>query len=358
MSRRPPQPSLPPCPGARETSPCLPTANGRCRGSTPFNTSPPSPGRGVDHPRLRGPATAQGVPFDATFQSTMLGTYDLIQAAVAAGVEQVIMPGNNCALGHGSRISQTPFPFQALPIDECHPAFPEDVYSSSKRAGALLLASSTRAYGIPGCGPRLGRSSAWQRCATASPYHARRAVLITSGGYEYNPRMRKAFLNGPGQEGWAFYGSPSNTGNGIRWIVQGATLAELAANIRAHPDNRATMDAATLTQQVETWNRSCMAKHAPDFDAEPDTMGTLYTLPYYAIPLYPSGPNPNRALHATTRRAGLDWDDTLIPPLYAAGEMCSVFQFVYQGGGNHAECIVFGCIAGQNTAAEVPLETA
>ena len=85
----------------------------------------------VDHPRLRGQATAQGVPFDATLQSTMLGTYDLMQAAVAAGVEQVIMAGSNCALGHGSRISQTPFPFQALPIDDSHPAFPADAYSYS-----------------------------------------------------------------------------------------------------------------------------------------------------------------------------------------------------------------------------------
>src|SRR6266446_3550375 len=102
----------------------------------------------VDHPRLREQAAAQGVPFDATFQSNMLGTYYLMQAAIAAGVERVVMAGSNCALGHGYRISQTPFPFQALPIDESHPAFPEDSYSYSKLAGELLLASYTRAYGI------------------------------------------------------------------------------------------------------------------------------------------------------------------------------------------------------------------
>jgi nucleoside-diphosphate-sugar epimerase len=39
----------------------------------------------VAHPRLREQAAAQAVPFGATFQSTMLGTYDLIPAAVAAG---------------------------------------------------------------------------------------------------------------------------------------------------------------------------------------------------------------------------------------------------------------------------------
>jgi nucleoside-diphosphate-sugar epimerase len=102
----------------------------------------------VDHPRLREQATAQGVPFDATFQSNMLGTYYLMQAAVAAGVERVVMAGSNCALGHGYRISQTPFPIQALPIDENHPTYPEDSYSYSKLAGELLLASYTRAYGI------------------------------------------------------------------------------------------------------------------------------------------------------------------------------------------------------------------
>ena len=42
--------------------------------------------------------------------------------------------------------------------------------------------------------------------------------------------------------------------------------------------------------------------------------------------------------------------------LYAAGEINSAFQFVYQGGGNLAECIVFGRVAGGNAAAEQPLD--
>jgi len=58
------------------------------------------------------------------------------------------MTGSNCALGHGYRISNTPFPFQFLPVDETHPCYPEDTYSYSKRAGEDLLASYTRAYGI------------------------------------------------------------------------------------------------------------------------------------------------------------------------------------------------------------------
>jgi len=102
----------------------------------------------TDHPHLRARVEEQGIPFDTTFKTNMLGTYYLMQAAAEAGVKTVVMAGSNCALGHGYRISDTPFPYQALPIDEMHPCYPEDSYSLSKRSGEDLLASYTRAYGI------------------------------------------------------------------------------------------------------------------------------------------------------------------------------------------------------------------
>lgn len=102
----------------------------------------------TDHPQMREQAAAQGLPFDATITANLLGVYYLVQAAVQAQVRTFVMAGSNCALGHGFRISQTPFPHQALPIDETHPTYPEDSYSFTKRAGEDLLASYTRAYGI------------------------------------------------------------------------------------------------------------------------------------------------------------------------------------------------------------------
>ena len=102
----------------------------------------------VDHPNSRTRVKEMGIPFDTTFKTNMLGTYYLMQAAVQADVRIVVMAGSNCALGHGYRISDTPFPVSALPIDETHPCYPEDTYSYSKRAGEDLLASYTRAYGI------------------------------------------------------------------------------------------------------------------------------------------------------------------------------------------------------------------
>lgn len=314
-------------------------------------------------------------------------------------------------------------------------------------------------------------------------YLARRGVVITSGGYEYNKRMRKAFLDGPGVEGWAFYGSTENTGDGIEmamkvgaglskigsvagrvicaiperrhglkiglntasvgkpnevvldnhghryaserritkdpsryifykealrfdtitltypripswmifdttllekgpivrvasaaynsiswaddnldavargWILKGETLEELAEAIRRHPDNRELMDTQSLVSAVETFNRHCVAGHDPDFHREPDSLGPVVKAPFYAIPLYPGGPNTKGGLRSNGRREVLDWDDLPIKRLYTAGEISSVFQFVYQGGGNLAEGIACGRVAGRNAALETPRET-
>ena len=311
-------------------------------------------------------------------------------------------------------------------------------------------------------------------------YYARRAVILTCGGFEYNVRMRKAFLDGPGIDGWAFYGSPENTGDGIRmamkvgaalakvgsiagriicaiperrhglrigfntsgvgkpneivvdnrgrrfaderritkdpsryifykdalqfdtvtltypripswmifdatlfdsgaviqtaqalyngidwgrdnknalrngWILEGETLDALAKKIQAHDDNHELMDATLLKQSVERWNAHCSAGHDPDFQRDVKTMGPVMKPPFFAIPLYPGGPNTKGGIRSDPQRHVLDWDDKPIPRLYTAGEISSIFQFVYQGGGNLAEGITFGRLAGRNAAAEQP----
>ncbi len=105
----------------------------------------PSP---TDHPDLRKQAEAQGISFDATMKSNIMGTYYLLQAALTYDVGIFVMTGSNCALGHGYRISDRPFPFHYLPVDEAHPSDVEDSYSYTKLAGEELLASYTRAYGM------------------------------------------------------------------------------------------------------------------------------------------------------------------------------------------------------------------
>ncbi len=102
----------------------------------------------TDHPAERAEAEKQGLPLDTTLRSNLLGTHHLLQSCVHFGVGIFVMTGSNCALGHGYRISQRPFPFRFLPVDEQHPSDVEDSYSYSKLAGEELLASYTRAYGL------------------------------------------------------------------------------------------------------------------------------------------------------------------------------------------------------------------
>jgi nucleoside-diphosphate-sugar epimerase len=102
----------------------------------------------TDHPHLRENAQERGVPFDTTMRSNVMGLYYLLQAALAKEIEIFVMTGSNCALGHGYRISDTPFPFRYLPVDEAHPTNVEDSYSFSKLVGEELLASYTQAYGM------------------------------------------------------------------------------------------------------------------------------------------------------------------------------------------------------------------
>ena len=102
----------------------------------------------VDHPGRRDHAAELGIPFDATMKSNIMGTYYLLRAMVLREVGIIIMTGSNCALGHGYRISNRPFPIEYLPIDERHPSDVEDSYSFSKLTGEELLASYSKAYGI------------------------------------------------------------------------------------------------------------------------------------------------------------------------------------------------------------------
>lgn len=319
---------------------------------------------------------------------------------------------------------------------------------------------------------------------------AKRAVIITSGGYEYNEEMRRAFLEGPGITGWAFYGTTSNDGSGIRMAVEkGAQIAKAgkAASrmIFTCPDiKHNNLNVGSITEGVGTAGTFCVNAEGKRFMDEtlitrdpsryfsykeavkmditklefpnipsylildesrrlegplcsingstggwgiipwdekndvPVEKGWMFkadtfeelgqqikdkhelnggrmvvdnfvaaaqeyasivqtgvdpqfgrelrrgeqawkpvaTPPFYALPIVAGGPNTKGGIQADGERHVIDWDNKVIPRLYTAGEVSSVFKFVYQAGGNITECLVCGRIAGINAAAEEPWE--
>ncbi len=130
------------------------------------------------------------------------------------------------------------------------------------------------------------------------------------------------------------------------WISKGQTLDAVAAAFGAVP--------ATLNATVTRYNGFCTAGKDQDFGRSPSTLKALTTAPYYALPIYPvmyntqGGPRRNPKCQVITPTG------EPIPRLYSAGELGSFWGWMYNGGGNAAEAVITGRLAGQNSAGESP----
>ena len=128
------------------------------------------------------------------------------------------------------------------------------------------------------------------------------------------------------------------------WIRQGRTIAELAG--------QAGIEKSSLEATISRYNEFCRVGKDGDFGRARDTLAPISTPPYYAIEMWPSMLNtlggPRRNEHAQVLGHG----GKPISRLYSAGELGSIWGFLYHGGGNLAECLAFGRIAGRNAAME------
>ena len=80
----------------------------------------------------------------------------------------------------------------------------------------------------------------------------------------------------------------------------------------------------------------------------------LRRAPFYAVELSPSMLNTQGGPRRNERAEILRPDGTPIPRLYSAGELGSIYSYLYQGTGNIGECLAFGRIAARNAVAETP----
>ncbi len=78
--------------------------------------------------------------------------------------------------------------------------------------------------------------------------------------------------------------------------------------------------------------------------------------PFYAVELSPSMLNTQGGPRRNERGQIVRPDGTPIPRLYSAGELGSIYSYLYQGTGNIGECLAFGRVSGRNAAAETPWE--
>ena len=142
------------------------------------------------------------------------------------------------------------------------------------------------------------------------------------------------------------------------WAVQADTIAELAEKLGIDPD--------ALTATVDKWNADIAAGEDTLFgrpienvkntaylaqDNDNASSAPLATPPFYAVAQYPTLLNTQGGPRRNVEAQVLDVFGEPIPRLYSSGELGSLWGLIYQGGGNNAEALVFGRIAGENAAA-------
>ncbi|MFA9423714.1 MAG: FAD-binding protein [Sedimentibacter sp.] len=125
-------------------------------------------------------------------------------------------------------------------------------------------------------------------------------------------------------------------------IIKANTISELAEKIG--------VDSLSLKMQIREYNKYCYYKKDPIFGRDPSTLKSIKKAPYYAMELVPSLTNTQGGPERNENGEVLDVYGNIIPHLYSAGELGSMFSSIYQGTGNLGECVAFGRISGENAA--------
>lgn len=149
-------------------------------------------------------------------------------------------------------------------------------------------------------------------------------------------------------------------------IVKADTIAALAEKlgiaVDASPANRTaptdgitagvdiTYRRAGLVNQVARYNDFCKQGYDLQFDRNPDTLQAIEKAPFYGIKIEPAVVNTQGGPQRNTNCEVLDTMGNPIPNLYSAGELGSMYGGYYTAGGNLAETIFSGRMAGKNAA--------
>ncbi len=129
------------------------------------------------------------------------------------------------------------------------------------------------------------------------------------------------------------------------WIIRGKNVADLAEKM--------PIDKSVLEETITRYNGYCQAGKDVDFGRPREHLRALEA-PLYAIKLWPALINTQGGPRRDKDARVLDPFGRPVPRLYAAGELGSIWGYLYQGACNIAEALIFGRIAGSNALAERP----
>ena len=125
-------------------------------------------------------------------------------------------------------------------------------------------------------------------------------------------------------------------------IKKADSIPALAKLIGVAPD--------VLQATLDRWNAFCAAKKDEDFGRPSGTMMKIQRPPFHAGQVWPVVSNTQGGPEHDAYQRIIDVEGAPIPRLYAAGELGSAWGHLYMSGGNLAECLVTGQVAGKEAA--------
>ncbi len=135
-------------------------------------------------------------------------------------------------------------------------------------------------------------------------------------------------------------------------VKQAPTLEELAKIIGIPGDE--------LVKTVNQFNADLASEDGVDKafgrkgKGEKPNASPIQKGPFYALEIYPTILNTQGGPRHNEKGQVLNAYKEPIKRLYVAGELGSLWGFIYQGCGNNAESLIFGRIAGENASKEKP----
>ena len=138
------------------------------------------------------------------------------------------------------------------------------------------------------------------------------------------------------------------------WSPDNIKEIELGILRQAHSiDELAKMmklDSDVLGATIARWNAACRQGDDADFGRPAGTMMPIEEPPFVFGQVWPAVSNTQGGPIHNARQQIVDTGGNAIPRLYAAGELGSSFGHLYLSGGNIAECLVTGWVAGREAA--------
>jgi succinate dehydrogenase/fumarate reductase flavoprotein subunit len=105
-----------------------------------------------------------------------------------------------------------------------------------------------------------------------------------------------------------------------------------------------------VEKSISRWNNSCEKGKDGDFGRPPGSMEPITNPPYYGAEVWSVVSNTQGGPAHNSQQQIIKATGEPIPRLFSAGEMGSIYGHLYLSGGNIAECVIAGRIAGQNVS--------